>query len=53
MPHLSPMSWIISIITFWLTLSMLASTMWWSKHHSFNSKSKYASPTLLSYWNWV
>nr|QGZ10052.1 ATP synthase F0 subunit 8 [Eisenia tracta] len=53
MPHLSPMSWIISIIMFWTTLSMLTSTLWWSKHHSFISSSKYSSPSMENSWNWL
>nr|QGZ10065.1 ATP synthase F0 subunit 8 [Eisenia balatonica] len=53
MPHLSPMSWIISIITFWAALSILTSTIWWSNYHPFSSSSKYNASSLESSWKWL
>nr|QGZ10012.1 ATP synthase F0 subunit 8 [Eisenia nordenskioldi nordenskioldi] len=52
MPHLSPMSWIFAISTFWAALTMLASTLWWTKNHSFSSTLKNTSPTLDNSWKW-
>nr|QGZ10026.1 ATP synthase F0 subunit 8 [Eisenia nordenskioldi pallida] len=53
MPHLSPMSWIAAIFMFWITLSMLASTLWWTNQHSFYSSSKYSSSTPVNSWKWL
>nr|QGZ10000.1 ATP synthase F0 subunit 8 [Eisenia nordenskioldi nordenskioldi] len=52
MPHLSPMNWILAITMFWVTLSILASTLWWTKHHSFSSSSNYHSPSMQNLWKW-
>nr|QGZ09974.1 ATP synthase F0 subunit 8 [Eisenia nordenskioldi pallida] len=53
MPHLSPMSWILAITMFWTALSILASTLWWTKHLSFSSSSSYSSSALKSSWTWL
>nr|QGZ09961.1 ATP synthase F0 subunit 8 [Eisenia nana] len=52
MPHLSPMSWIIAISSFWFSLTILTSTLWWSNHHSFYSTSKYDSSSMENLWKW-
>nr|YP_010492245.1 ATP synthase F0 subunit 8 [Aporrectodea trapezoides]UWM94556.1 ATP synthase F0 subunit 8 [Aporrectodea trapezoides] len=52
MPHLSPMAWIISIVLFWATISLMASTFWWSEHHMFNSTSTHTTPSLKTTWKW-
>nr|QGZ09935.1 ATP synthase F0 subunit 8 [Eisenia nordenskioldi nordenskioldi] len=53
MPHLSPMSWLLAIPLFWLSLSILISTLWWSKHHSFSSSSSHTSSISQSSWKWI
>nr|YP_010437785.1 ATP synthase F0 subunit 8 [Eisenia andrei]UTB53917.1 ATP synthase F0 subunit 8 [Eisenia andrei] len=52
MPHLSPMSWIISIIMFWTAISMLTSTLWWSNNHLFSSETKHNAHSLETSWSW-
>nr|WCS91618.1 ATP synthase F0 subunit 8 [Eisenia nordenskioldi pallida] len=53
MPHLSPMSWILAILMFWMTLSILASTLWWTNHLSFSSKSNFSTSSTQSSWSWL
>nr|UAJ48163.1 ATP synthase F0 subunit 8 [Metaphire posthuma] len=37
MPHLSPMSWLMAIATFWFTLMLLTSNIWWTNMHTFET----------------
>nr|UWM94582.1 ATP synthase F0 subunit 8 [Aporrectodea tuberculata]UWM94595.1 ATP synthase F0 subunit 8 [Aporrectodea tuberculata] len=53
MPHLSPMAWIVSIMMFWTSVSLMASTFWWSEHHTFNSKTSYSASSLENSWKWT
>nr|YP_009744332.1 ATP synthase F0 subunit 8 [Aporrectodea rosea]QIE13187.1 ATP synthase F0 subunit 8 [Aporrectodea rosea] len=52
MPHLSPMSWILAIVSFWMSISVLASTFWWTENHSFLSKTKYNISSTEFSWKW-
>nr|WGH14682.1 ATP synthase subunit 8 [Dendrobaena tellermanica] len=53
MPHLSPMSWITSIIMFWTAVSIMTSSMWWSWNNAFIPGTN--SPSSLNYtpWKWL
>nr|YP_010869757.1 ATP synthase F0 subunit 8 [Dendrobaena veneta]WGU49267.1 ATP synthase F0 subunit 8 [Dendrobaena veneta] len=54
MPHLSPMSWIISIILFWTSLSMLTSTLWWTSTPQFTStNNNKATQNKNNSWSWT
>nr|YP_010481476.1 ATP synthase F0 subunit 8 [Drawida ghilarovi]UIX22928.1 ATP synthase F0 subunit 8 [Drawida ghilarovi]UIX22941.1 ATP synthase F0 subunit 8 [Drawida ghilarovi] len=35
MPHLSPMSWIMTILMFWTIMSIMTSLLWWNKSTNF------------------
>nr|YP_009244861.1 ATP synthase F0 subunit 8 [Amynthas hupeiensis]AMO26946.1 ATP synthase F0 subunit 8 [Amynthas hupeiensis]BDQ43722.1 ATP synthase F0 subunit 8 [Amynthas hupeiensis]BDQ43735.1 ATP synthase F0 subunit 8 [Amynthas hupeiensis] len=37
MPHLSPMSWVLAIITFWFIMLMFTSNIWWTNLHTFEA----------------
>nr|QGZ10039.1 ATP synthase F0 subunit 8 [Eisenia spelaea] len=52
MPHLSPMSWLSSIAVFWVTLSLFASTLWWTNPHLFNSEANYIKSAPEMLWSW-
>nr|QED22661.1 adenosine triphosphate 8 [Amynthas sp. YN201709-01] len=52
MPHLSPMAWIISIVLFWATISLMASTFWWSEHHMFQLNLNTYYPLIKNPWKW-
>nr|ALQ78817.1 ATP synthase F0 subunit 8 [Hemipodia simplex] len=51
MPHLSPMSWILTPLTFLLLLLLFTSTTWWHQTYSFPTMN-ISSKTLSSKWNW-
>nr|ALS46283.1 ATP synthase F0 subunit 8 [Glycera fallax] len=51
MPHLSPMSWVLTPLTFILLLTLFVSTLWWNQTYSF-PKMKMSSKDLQSNWNW-
>nr|NP_008240.1 ATP synthase F0 subunit 8 [Lumbricus terrestris]Q34942.1 RecName: Full=ATP synthase protein 8; AltName: Full=A6L; AltName: Full=F-ATPase subunit 8 [Lumbricus terrestris]AAC46866.1 ATP synthase subunit 8 [Lumbricus terrestris]prf//2122275C ATPase:SUBUNIT=8 [Lumbricus terrestris] len=53
MPHLSPMSWITSMLMFWISVSILFSTLWWSNNYLFSSKMTNCAPKSLTPWNWL
>nr|BDQ43553.1 ATP synthase F0 subunit 8 [Amynthas sp. CS029]BDQ43787.1 ATP synthase F0 subunit 8 [Amynthas sp. CS029] len=39
MPHLSPMSWLLAIMTFWTILMLFTSNIWWTNLHTFETDS--------------
>nr|BDQ44255.1 ATP synthase F0 subunit 8 [Amynthas yamade] len=39
MPHLSPMSWLMAILTFWVILMLFTSNIWWTNLHTFETDS--------------
>nr|BDQ44203.1 ATP synthase F0 subunit 8 [Metaphire riukiuensis] len=53
MPHLSPMSWLMAIVAFWLVMVTFTSNIWWANLHTFETnipnKMKYIQLT----WNWT
>nr|UOU20223.1 ATP synthase F0 subunit 8 [Glycera sp. i ZZ-2021] len=51
MPHLSPMSWILTPIMFILLLSTFVASTWWHQTYSF-PKMNISSKTLQLKWNW-
>nr|YP_010481489.1 ATP synthase F0 subunit 8 [Eisenia nordenskioldi]UIX22954.1 ATP synthase F0 subunit 8 [Eisenia nordenskioldi]UIX22967.1 ATP synthase F0 subunit 8 [Eisenia nordenskioldi] len=53
MPHLSPMSWIMAIFMLWTTLSIMTSTFWWAKHHSFFTTANHTTSTPEGSWKWL
>nr|ALS46245.1 ATP synthase F0 subunit 8 [Glycera unicornis] len=51
MPHLAPMSWILTPLTFLLLLILFISSSWW--HQSFFFPKMNIRPNnLQSKWNW-
>nr|YP_010183537.1 ATP synthase F0 subunit 8 [Drawida gisti]QVG61466.1 ATP synthase subunit 8 [Drawida gisti] len=52
MPHLSPMSWVIALFSFWLLLMIFISSMWWSAIPSFSSINIYSSHESNLNWKW-
>nr|YP_010502213.1 ATP synthase F0 subunit 8 [Leocrates chinensis]UXC96458.1 ATP synthase F0 subunit 8 [Leocrates chinensis] len=51
MPHLSPASWLLMPVIFWLMLSTIMSILWWHQIPSIPSLKKESS--LKSYtWHW-
>nr|ALS46309.1 ATP synthase F0 subunit 8 [Glycera cf. oxycephala FS21] len=51
MPHLSPMSWILSPITFISLLIMFISITWWQQTYSF-PKMNISTTSTQPKWNW-
>nr|AAL28036.1 ATPase 8 [Terrisswalkerius canaliculatus] len=53
MPHLSPMSWLLAIITTWIIMMLFTSNIWWIGQHMFETKSmKTNGKTYSSPWHW-
>nr|YP_010258378.1 ATP synthase F0 subunit 8 [Tonoscolex birmanicus]AGW95951.1 ATP synthase F0 subunit 8 [Tonoscolex birmanicus] len=52
MPHLSPMSWLTAILTFWLVLMLFTSNIWWANTYLFetDTSSKHCQPH--TQWQW-
>nr|YP_009370150.1 ATP synthase F0 subunit 8 [Pontoscolex corethrurus]ANJ60054.1 ATP synthase F0 subunit 8 [Pontoscolex corethrurus] len=53
MPHLSPMSWLIMLLSMWLLTASLSQMAWWKQPHKmtkFSPKNKY---TFLNQWSWT
>nr|AVW86105.1 ATP synthase F0 subunit 8 [Lepidonotopodium sp. YZ-2018] len=52
MPHLSPLNWLITPLTFWILLLTFMSILWWSQTSHFPPL--YSSFTLprTPQWNW-
>nr|AAL28026.1 ATPase 8 [Spenceriella cormieri] len=53
MPHLSPMSWLTAIITFWLIMMLFTSNIWWSNTHKFETDSTNQLKAKHLSWNWL
>nr|BDQ43696.1 ATP synthase F0 subunit 8 [Duplodicodrilus schmardae] len=53
MPHLSPMSWLLAIITFWTVLLLLTSNIWWANLHTFEVGSHKSSGSTELPWPWT
>nr|ALQ78843.1 ATP synthase F0 subunit 8 [Glycera cf. tridactyla FS19] len=51
MPHLAPMSWILTPITFILLLSLFIASIWWHQSAQFPLLNLPTSNN-KSYWNW-
>nr|AAL28032.1 ATPase 8 [Terrisswalkerius erici] len=52
MPHLSPMSWMLAIITFWTIMMMFSSNTWWSNLHTFETDSSINLGSTEKQWQW-
>nr|YP_009020899.1 ATP synthase F0 subunit 8 [Metaphire vulgaris]AHM23781.1 ATP synthase F0 subunit 8 [Metaphire vulgaris] len=53
MPHLSPMSWLLAIITFWTILMLFTSNIWWTNLHTFETDFRTKSKMNQVSWNWA
>nr|YP_001315145.1 ATP synthase F0 subunit 8 [Perionyx excavatus]ABQ01582.1 ATP synthase F0 subunit 8 [Perionyx excavatus] len=53
MPHLSPMSWLAAIISFWLILLIFASNGWWSNSHTFDADVTHHAKFSQKFWSWT
>nr|BDQ43579.1 ATP synthase F0 subunit 8 [Amynthas quintanus] len=52
MPHLSPMSWLLAILTFWTVMLLLTSNIWWTNLHTFETGSLQAKGSKHLPWFW-
>nr|AMO27011.1 ATP synthase F0 subunit 8 [Amynthas sp. 2 LZ-2016] len=52
MPHLSPMSWLMAIITFWIIMMLFTSNIWWTNLHIFETDSHKKSTSSQLMWTW-
>nr|AAL28038.1 ATPase 8 [Terrisswalkerius millamilla] len=52
MPHLSPMSWLLAATTFWTTMMLFTSNMWWSNNHMFKTGDNPLKTSKLMTWEW-
>nr|BDQ44112.1 ATP synthase F0 subunit 8 [Pheretima confusa]BDQ44125.1 ATP synthase F0 subunit 8 [Pheretima confusa] len=52
MPHLSPMSWLMAIITFWTIMMLFTSNIWWTNLHTFETDSHKKPIADLRPWSW-
>nr|BDQ44138.1 ATP synthase F0 subunit 8 [Amynthas distichus] len=52
MPHLSPMSWLMAIITFWALMMLFTSNIWWTNLHTFETDSHSKPSADLHAWSW-
>nr|AMO26959.1 ATP synthase F0 subunit 8 [Amynthas sp. 1 LZ-2016] len=52
MPHLSPMSWLMAIITFWVIMMLFTSNIWWTNLHTFETDSNKKSVVSQIPWSW-
>nr|AAL28034.1 ATPase 8 [Terrisswalkerius athertonensis] len=52
MPHLSPMSWLISSITTWLALMLFISNIWWLNKHQLKAKLNDGGVDANMPWQW-
>nr|QED22642.1 adenosine triphosphate 8 [Amynthas sp. AH201608-01] len=53
MPHLSPMSWIMAIISFWAILMLFTSNIWWTNLHTFETDSSSKMKLSQLPWCWT
>nr|BDQ43878.1 ATP synthase F0 subunit 8 [Metaphire agrestis] len=52
MPHLSPMSWLLAIITFWTILMLFTTNIWWTNLHTFETGTLKTSGNKHTFWYW-
>nr|AMO26920.1 ATP synthase F0 subunit 8 [Amynthas sp. 2 JS-2012] len=52
MPHLSPMSWLLAIITFWAIMMLFTSNIWWTNQHMFETSSTTKMKSCQTPWPW-
>nr|QED22594.1 adenosine triphosphate 8 [Amynthas sp. GX201002-04] len=52
MPHLSPMSWLMAIITFWIIMMLFTSNIWWTNLHTFETDSHKKTVAIQLPWSW-
>nr|YP_009245124.1 ATP synthase F0 subunit 8 [Amynthas jiriensis]AMR74062.1 ATP synthase F0 subunit 8 [Amynthas jiriensis] len=52
MPHLSPMSWLLAIITFWTILMLFTSNIWWTNLHAFETDTLQYKGNKQTSWPW-
>nr|BDQ43969.1 ATP synthase F0 subunit 8 [Pheretima iizukai] len=53
MPHLSPMSWFLAIMTFWTILMLFTSNIWWTNLHTFETDSSNKMSNSQLPWCWT
>lgn len=53
MPHLSPIRWIIALVSFWLTLIVFVSAIWWLAGPKFSVINIYSSHESKLNWKWL
>uniref|UniRef100_A0AAU7YPC7 ATP synthase F0 subunit 8 n=1 Tax=Amynthas bubonis TaxID=3229772 RepID=A0AAU7YPC7_9ANNE len=53
MPHLSPMSWLMAISTFWIILMLFTSNIWWTNLHTFEANIPQTSSKKNIAWPWT
>nr|BDQ43956.1 ATP synthase F0 subunit 8 [Metaphire hilgendorfi] len=52
MPHLSPMSWLMAIMTFWTILMLFTTNTWWTNLHTFETSALQAEGNKHTPWSW-
>nr|BDQ44060.1 ATP synthase F0 subunit 8 [Pheretima silvatica] len=52
MPHLSPMSWLLAILTFWIIMMLFTSNIWWTNLHMFETNTLQTSENKHISWSW-
>nr|QED22575.1 adenosine triphosphate 8 [Amynthas sp. HN201007-02]QED22629.1 adenosine triphosphate 8 [Amynthas sp. HK201601-13]QED22636.1 adenosine triphosphate 8 [Amynthas sp. ZJ201519-02] len=53
MPHLSPMSWLLAIITFWTIMMLFTSNIWWTNLHTFEADTSSTLKSGQLPWCWT
>nr|BDQ44489.1 ATP synthase F0 subunit 8 [Manus koellikeri] len=52
MPHLSPMSWLLAITTFWAIMMLFTTNIWWTNLHMFETGDLQTSGNKITSWYW-
>nr|BDQ44294.1 ATP synthase F0 subunit 8 [Metaphire communissima] len=52
MPHLSPMSWLLAIITFWIIMMLFTTNIWWTNLHTFETGALQTKSNKHAPWSW-
>nr|AAL28028.1 ATPase 8 [Fletcherodrilus sigillatus] len=52
MPHLSPMSWMMAILSTWSIMMLFTSNIWWSNQHIFKTTSHKMHNNMKTSWQW-
>nr|QED22577.1 adenosine triphosphate 8 [Amynthas sp. YN201006-04] len=53
MPHLSPMSWLLAIITLWTIMMLFTSNIWWTNLHMFEADTSSTLKSGQLPWCWT